>query len=402
MPLAVSLLTAMLLSGCKNDLFQPEPAAPPSVKDMPSVRLNYRFEPDVPAPAANALAETEERNPAVQAHFDSARTFDLLDRTVTSPDKQRIIAVYHRIEDAQSEHRLDLYSPDGKLVKRVTSDAMAVRFPETIVWSPDSSSLAFVARTRGAQPELFPTGSQTPTPAPSPSPTPTEDAPAEPAETPLEETNTELPSTPEEPTPVAPTGILTFRTEQIYISNADGTGVRPLTQNEGLIYFYYAWSPDSAMLAALATSAREWRYDEIIAADKGEIMTPKGRPRIVEKNGRERRLDDNLTSVWPVWSPDSTKIATAFDTQIRIYDATGTNPTQAAIPLRNQLLISSQAYDREQKRQLEGGTDTNINAEPATPDDQLSTLPDPSLLVSFNPIVEINWTAEDLLYLKTA
>src|SRR5690606_15201220 len=111
---------------------------------------------------------------------------------------------------------------------------------------------------------------------------------------------------------------------------------------------------------------------------------------------------DNVTSVRPVWSPDSKKVATAFDTQIRIYDAAGTNPTQAAIPLRNQLLISSQAYDREQKRQLENSENININAAPSTPEDQLSTLPDPDLLVSFNPIVEISWTAEDLLYLKTA
>ena len=32
----------------------------------------------------------------------------------------------------------------------------------------------------------------------------------------------------------------------------------------------------------------------------------------------------------------------------------------------------------------------------------MSTLPDEKLLVSFNPIVELVWTAEDLLYLKTA
>ena len=108
------------------------------------------------------------------------------------------------------------------------------------------------------------------------------------------------------------------------------------------------------MLAALATTAREWKYLEIVAGSKGETMVPLGRPRIIEKNGRERRLDDNLTAVHPVWSPDSAKVAAAFDTQIRIYDANGTNPTQAAIPLRNQLLISSQAYDRDQQRQIAG------------------------------------------------
>ncbi len=125
---------------------------------------------------------------------------------------------------------------------------------------------------------------------------------------------------------------------------------------------------------------------------------------MIEKNGRERRLDDNLTAVRPVWSSDSTKVAAAFDTQVRIYDAAGVNPTQAAIPLRNQLLISSQAYDRNQQRISQGG-DANIDANtqtPATPDQPLSTLPDEKLLVSYNPIVEIAWTAEDTLYLQTA
>ena len=403
LPIAASLYSALLLTGCQNDLFQPQNTALPSLKEMPAVRLNYRFEPDVPAPSASTAVVNEERNAAVQADFDSTRPLELLDRTVSSPDKQRILVVYHRIADTPSEYRLDLYSSEGKLLRKITSDAMAVHFPDTIVWSPDSTSIAFVAMTRGAQPEPGVTGSPTPGKgSPSPSPSPTETPVPDATETPVEEATTEVPATPAEPTPAPPTGILTFRTEQIYICSADGTGVRPVTQNEGLIYFYYAWSPDSSMLSALATSSREWRYLEIMSASKGEIMTPQGRPRIVEKNGRERRLDDNVTAVRPVWSPDSAKVATAFDTQIRIYDANGTNPTQAAIPLRNQLLISSQAYDREQHRQLETGGDTNVNAPASTPEDQFATLPDEKLLVSYNPIVEINWPAEDLLYLKTA
>ena len=145
---------------------------------------------------------------------------------------------------------------------------------------------------------------------------------------------------------------------------------------------------------------------DITAGTKGEMMIPQGRPRVIEKNGRERRLDDNMTAVRPVWSPDSAKIAAAFGNQIRLYDANGTNPTQAAIPLRNQLLISSQAYDRDQQRQMQPtNTDPNSNAGAASPtpaDQPLSTLPDEKLLVSFNPIVELAWTVEDLLYLKTA
>jgi hypothetical protein len=159
------------------------------------------------------------------------------------------------------------------------------------------------------------------------------------------------------------------------------------------------------MLAALATTAREWRYLEVISGSKGEVMVPQGRPRVIEKNGRERRLDDNLTAIRPVWSPDSSKIAAAFETQIRIYDADGNAPTQAAIPLRNQLLISSQAYDRDQQRKLQAtnsGADVNAPTPESSPDQPLSTLPDEKLLVSYNPIVEIAWTADDLLYLQTA
>jgi len=160
------------------------------------------------------------------------------------------------------------------------------------------------------------------------------------------------------------------------------------------------------MLVALSATAREWKYLEVVAASKGELLTPQGRPRVIEKNGRERRLDDNLTAVRPVWAPDSSKIAAAFDNQVRIYDAAGVNPTQAAIPLRNQLLISSQIYDRQQQRMLQAAnTEADANGGPpaeATPEQPLSTLPDEKLLVSYNPIVEIAWTSDELLYLQTA
>jgi hypothetical protein len=238
--------------------------------------------------------------------------------------------------------------------------------------------------------------------------TPSRTQPAANTATPQESetTEAEIPQTPSAPTPPAPTGILTFRTEQIYIASADGSGVKAVTENEGLIYFFYAWSPDSSMLAALATTSREWRYQEIVAESKKEMMIPAGRPRIIEKNGRERRLDDGVTSVHPVWSPDSLKVADAFETQIRIYDAAGTTPTQAAIPLRNQLLISSQAYDRNLQRQSQEsntGADANAQAlEAPSPEQPLSMLPDEKQLVSYNPIVEIAWSTEDLLYLKTA
>ncbi len=395
LPIAGLLFWVSLSFGCEKNIFQPEPVAPPAMKSVPAVRLNFKYEADVPAPITDTKTAAE-RDPAVQSDFDTNRPVDeLLERTIPSPDNKHVLAVYRNIADTIDEYRLDLYSPEGKLQKKLTSDTMAVHFPDTIVWSPDSASLAFVAMIRAQS--VSPLSSSVVPLASSPlnenSNTVVGESNAEPASS----------STPSGPTPAAPTGILTFRTEQIYICGADGSNLKPVTENEGLIYFYYTWSPDSSMLAALATTAREWKYAEIVAASKGEAIFPLGRLRIIERNGRERRLDDNLTGVRPVWSPDSAKVAAAFETQVRIYDAGGVNPTQAAIPLRNQLLISSQAYDRAQQRQAAEGSNSDVGAltNTASPD-QPSTLPDEKLLVSYNPIVALWWREDSMIYLKTA
>ena len=402
--LCAGLMGSIMLSiGCQNNIFQPQNAATPTaLREVPAVRFNFKYEADVPGPTLDpGKAASDERNAAVQSDFDASRPQETLDRTLTSPDKKRVAAIYHRVTDLGAEYRLDMYTPDGKLLKKLTSDAMAVHFPDTIVWSPDSGTLAFVAMIRAGQVDISGTSLAAPTPVAN-----TQGSAPLNSNSTGDDTSGATPTPALAPTPLAPTGILTFRTEQIYICGADGSGVKPVTANEGLIYFYYTWSPDSTMLAALSTTAREWKYMDITAGTKGELMIPQGRPRVIEKNGRERRLDDNLTAVRPVWSPDSAKIAAAFGNQIRLYDANGTNPTQAAIPLRNQLLISSQAYDRDQQRQMQApNTDPNSNTGAASPtpaDQPLSTLPDEKLLVSFNPIVEMAWTADDLLYLKTA
>ncbi|MCC6826529.1 MAG: hypothetical protein IT172_12395 [Acidobacteria bacterium] len=381
------IAASSLLAACGGGEHNSNVTVVASLAALPSVRLNYRYEPDVPGPTLPEAA-AEERNAAVQTDFDEHRPHEQLDRTITSPDKKNVLAVYRNVTDLSSEYRLDIYSPDGKLLRKVTPDAMAAHFPDTIVWSPDSSSVAFVAMLRAL------------TPLPAATPSPAASVPA--GETADPNANAAPETTPAAaaPTPAAPANVLTFRTEQIYICNADGSGLKPLTQNDGLIYFYYVWSPDSAMLAALALTAREWRYLEVLADQKGAMMIPVGRPRVIEKNGRERRLDDNLSAVHPVWSPDSSKVAEAFDTQVRIYDATGTNPTQAAIPLKNQLLLSSQAYDRQQQRMAANGAE-NTNSVDAETQPQ-ATLPDEKLLVSYNPIVEIAWPNDDLIYLKTA
>lgn len=410
-------MIAVTFAGCSQAPDQPAATGPTSLKEVPAVRLNYRYEADVPAPGDNRRLPADERNAAVQQDFDQNRLNELLDKTIPSPDGKRILAVYHMPMDVPAEFRIDMYSTDGRLMRKISADAMAVHFPDTIVWSPDSSTVAFVAVTRGMSAAVT-------------TPTPPDGGDAIPKQSPAAEsntnTNTNETADPEananaglppqaSATPAPPANVLTFRTEQIYICNADGDGVKPITQNEGLIYFYYKWSPDSLMLAALAATGREWQYLELQANDRKEQYVPVGRPRVIEKNGRERRLDDGLTAVQPVWSPDSAKIACAFETQVRIYDSRGDAPTQAGIPLRNNLLLSAQAYDREQAATMNvsnanansdanTNSQANSNANSNLPAQNLppTALPDPNTLVSFNPIVMLTWPTEKELYFQTA
>jgi hypothetical protein len=400
--LALLLLCLALLSACQNVSKNAE-TGPTSLSQVPAVRLSFRYEADVPGPPEAAKpAPTEDRNAAVQSDFDQNRAQEILDKTVMSPDKKRVLAVYHQVNDIQSEFRLDMYSPDGKLLRKVTPDTMAVHFPDTITWAPDSSSVAFVAMVRAGQIETAePPVKPDVTPPPGP-----EDFDKTPSEPGTEaNANTNANAAPASPSPAPPVGVLTFRTEQIYLCDAEGDGIKPLTQSEGKIYFYFAWSPDSRMLASMAATQPEWRAAFGQAEGRGEVFVPPGRLRIVEKTGRERLLDDALTQVHPVWSPDSSKVAAAFDTQIRIYDAIGTTPTQAGIQLRNQLLLSSQAYDQELQRKAaaenEVANNSNVPPAPASNTQSATTLPDPSTLVSFSPIVDLEWTSDDILYFQT-
>lgn len=379
---ASGIFLFLLLFGCdrQNKLNQ-ESQPISNISSIPAARLLFRYEADVPQPQLPAEPASDQRDPRVVADFDQNRPLDELDRTLASPDGRRILAIYHRSGDAPGEFRLDMYSGDGKLLRPVTPDNLAVHFHEIIRWSPDASAVAFVGTLR-----------ETST---APAPTPPIVSPEPPVS---ENAESPEPTAAASPTPVLPP-VMAFRTEQIYLCNQDGDDLRPLTRNEGFIYFYFTWSPNSKMLAAMAVHRREWDEPERRADTAGMLLTPLGRPRIIELNGRERRLDDGLTAVRPVWSPDSSKVAIAFDTQLRIYDAEGDNPTQAAIPLRNELLLSSKAYDDAQAAQL-GAANANETAPAATPEP--TSLPDPASLVSFNPIVQVEWTAPDTIYFETA
>lgn len=399
----IALITAVVaaaqLSGCSKTGRQSSGEAPSSLASVPSVRLNYRYEADVPQPDLKEIDGKEDRNAAIQNDFDQNRPQEILDRTLTSPDSKSVAAIYHRADDVSAEFRVDMYSPDGKLRRKVSSDLMAVHFPDSIRWSPNSSSLAFVAMLRAVSSEPETNGPEPPPAMSSAGEDPKIDNSNAEDQSEIPQSDANANATAPSPTPEAPAGIMTYHTEQIYVCDSNGEGTRPLTQSDGFIYFYFAWSPDSRTLAALAVHSREWKELNRRADAAGAMFVPLGRPRIIELNGRERRLDDGLTSVHPVWAPDSSKVAAAFETQVRIYDAVGDNPTQAAILLRNDLLLSSQAFDRSQANSLSA----NEQVPPATDSNAApSTLPDPSSLVSFNPIVKLEWNSPELLYFETA
>ncbi|MEZ5307845.1 MAG: hypothetical protein R2684_11935 [Pyrinomonadaceae bacterium] len=403
---AIVVLAASLFVACdKNPLAAKEVTAI-ELRDVPSQNLSYRYEGDVPAPPPEQMTGLVrfERSEPIQNDFDVNRPTEILERTIASPNKERLLAIWRKGDDLVSDFRLDMYGKDGKLIRHITHEEMAVQFPDTIRWSPDGSTLAYVAKVRNADPNSLdlPDEKKKEDEEPkvvaeadkeTPEATPSPDASATPAD------NKE-----------ADKNVLTFRTEQIYICDAEGGGVKPLTQVEGLMYFYFAWAPDSSALAALAAVHTEWKYFETRAKEDGQMFLPRGRPRLIEKNGRERRLDDLATAVHPVWSPDSAKVAVAFDKQVRIYDGVRPQPTQAAIPLRNELLLSAREY--EKKLAGGGGGDSNSNTANAdsnapkpTPAPMVnqpeSAIPDANLLSSFNPIVEMVWPENKILYFQT-
>ena len=186
--------------------------------------------------------------------------------------------------------------------------------------------------------------------------------------------------------------VASFYTEQIYICNRDGYDLKPLTSREGLIYFYFEWAPDSHAMVALACKEEEWN------ARERQYKLPAGRPRLIMPDGSERLLDDALTDALPVWCPDASKVVTAFDTDIAIYDAGGQTPTQGRIPLSEQLIAASIVYEEKSGAKKAGA---NENAKPnATPTPASSSTP--AVPPSFNPIVTLHWSSPETLYFKTA
>jgi len=346
------ILTLFFATACKS-VVEHQDVRPKVLRDVPARNLAYRLSPDVSAPQTDTDDPLEKFGP-VATDFSTKRKDEALLRTIVSPDKRRVLALYATADETSSTFRIDLYNSDGQFLRNLIPPDIACVFPETVTWSPDGNFINFIARKRVM---------------PSPTPTP--------------EFEPEASATPAAPVPsVGPifAPVASFNTEQIYMCNRDGYDLKPLTGREGLIYFYFVWAPDTHALAALACKEDEWN------AREQQYKLPAGRPRLIAPDGSERLLDDALTDALPVWSPDASKIATAFDSDIAIYDAGGKTPTQARIPLRDQLIEASIAFEQK--------TTTTKKATTA------STTP--GVPPSFNPIVRLDWRRPESLYFQTA
>lgn len=347
--LPVLLLVLVFVTGCRSLIGDKQSVRPRFMRDVPAQRLAYRFTPDTPA--TPAPPDQGANLSSVEADFETNRKDDALLRTVVSPDaqpeRQRVLALYATGEEQEGLFRIDMYTADGKFIRNLTPPELKGAFASTVAWSPDGNYIAFIARKNPAA---------QPTP-----PALVEDVPAE------------VTAAPTPSGSVAPVfaPVPSFNTEQIYICTRDGFDLKPLTQREGLIYFYLFWAPDAHALVALACTEGE------LDARDPSYLRPNGRPRLLTPDGRERLLADELTDALPVWSPDASKVATAFDKDVAIYDAVTETPTAARIPLGEALLAASIQYDEK-------------NLKKAT-----------SRPVSLNPIVRLEWPQPETLLIQT-
>ena len=360
-PLIFIILTA-LISGSASctAITQRQDVRPLVLRDVPAQNLAYRFEPDVAMPPDVAAEDADDKIEAVQLDFNTRRTNDALVRTVRSPDGQRALVLYGGPDEPSQEFHIDLYAADGKFLRNLTPPDLACVFPETVSWSPDGNFITFIARK-----------AVKPTPLPTPPGASTPEVPEVGEATPIPSVAPAFPA------------VALFSTEQIYVCNRDGYDLKPLTSREGLIYFYALWAPDNHALVALACKESEWD------AREREFKLPRGRPRLLTLDGKERLLDDELTEALPVWCPDSSKVATVFEADAMIYDAATTKPTQARIRLQAALLAASRVYE---ERKSGGKKDDKANGG-GSPD---------AIPASYNPTIRLEWTSPEKLFFETA
>lgn len=353
-----------LAAGCRGDA-EKGSVRPVSLRDVPAQRLAFSFNADVNA-TPPAPADDSSKLENVQKDFETRRTEEALVRGVVSPDGQRVLALYETGDLQRGEFRIDLYSIEGQFLRNVTPPQLSCTFAPVVAWSPDGNSIAFIARKALAS-EQPPASPDAPPEIGQPAPTPS----------------------------IGPSfaPVPAFSTEQIYVCDRDGFNLHPLTTRDGLIYFQLAWAPDAHALAALACKREEWEEAETAR------QAPAGRPRLLMLDGSERLLDDELKDALPVWSPDSSKIATAFDTDVWIYDATNTaTPTAARISLRDALRAASAAFDAQHLSKNKKADTTGGKANDSAGGSTAQPSGPPK---SFAPIIRLEWARPEALLIQT-
>lgn len=309
------------------------------LRDTPSERLNFSFVPDSRVEHPHNVRDGTGNLAAasVRADFESRRKREALVRTVTSPDKQQVLALYMTESDHDGSFRIALYDVEGRFIRELTPAAVKGSFPETVSWSPDGSYYAFIGlKDAGAS-----AGANS--------------------------------------------------SEQIYVCGGESLTCKLLTKRDGAIHFHFSWSADGLYLVTLDCSEAEW------SNRLQSNLLPAGRPRLVSLSGGERLLSDELTDVAPVWSPDGSKLAVAYGTDVIIHDATQGEGTSLRIPLREPLMAASITYDEKNLRSTVKGKSSTGMAGNASK----KAKPPGSVPLSFNPIITLEWPAPELILIET-
>jgi hypothetical protein len=100
------LLTLFFVTGCKS-VIERQDVRPKVLRDVPARNLAYRLSPDVPAPQTDTDDPLEKFGP-VATDFSTKRKDEALLRTVVSPDKRRVLALYGTADETSSTFRIDL------------------------------------------------------------------------------------------------------------------------------------------------------------------------------------------------------------------------------------------------------------------------------------------------------
>jgi hypothetical protein len=93
-------------------------------------------------------------------------------------------------------------------------------------------------------------------------------------------------------------------------------------------------------------------------------------------------------------------VATAFDTDVVIYDTTQKSSTQGRIPLGDLLITASKSYEERSGTKKANANASQASSSPASSSTAASSAQ--TVPPSFNPIVRLEWPSPEALYLKTA